>query len=66
MEWKENFEDYYLQINAKNLKDDFFMVKYDSINEKVYVGLNSFFYFLELYTLDINIKKKRVSGDYRW
>lgn len=59
---KENFEDYYLQINAKNLKDDFFMVKYDSINEKVYVGLNSFFYFLELYTLDINIKKKRVSG----
>ena len=60
---EQGLEDYYLQINVKNLKDDFFMVKYDGLNEKVYIGLNSFFYFLELYALDIDIKRKKLSGD---
>lgn len=59
----EDLEDYYLQINVKNLKDDFFMIKYDNKSEDVYIGLNSFFYFLELYNFDINLKKRRVSGD---
>lgn len=56
-------EDYYLQLNVKNLKDDFFMIKYDNFSEKAYIGLNSFFYFLELYNLDIDIKRKKISGD---
>lgn len=58
----QNFEDSYVQINAKNLKDDFFMIKFDSETEEVYIGLNTFFYFLELYTIDINLKKKMVYG----
>ncbi|WP_300329987.1 hypothetical protein [Fusobacterium sp.] len=59
----KEFEDSYVQINAKNLKDDFFMVKFDSETENVYIGLNTFFYFLELYTLDINLKEKKVYGN---
>lgn len=60
---QQELEDYYLQLNIKNLKDDFFMVKYDNLTEKVYIGINSFFYFLEIYNLDIDIKRKRVVGN---
>ena len=44
----ENFEDSYIQISAKKIKDDFFMVKYDYNNEEVYIGMNALFYFMEL------------------
>lgn len=62
-EQEKNFEDYYIQINVKDLKDNFFMIKYDNSLDEVYIGLNSFFYFMELYVLDVDIDKKRVSGE---
>lgn len=58
----ENFEDSYIQINAKKIKDDFFMVKYDYDNDEVYIGMNALFYFLELYGLEVNINQKSISG----
>ena len=59
----EEFEDSYVQINAKNLKDDFFMVKYNGNTDEVFVGMNTLFYFLELYTLEVNLEKKIVFGE---
>lgn len=56
-------EDYYVQINVKDLKDNFFMIKYNASSDEVYVGLNSLFYFMELYTLEINADKRRISGE---
>ena len=44
----ENTEEVYLQIRAEKLLNDFFMVRYDYETEKMYVGLNTLFYFLEL------------------
>lgn len=58
----ENFEDSYIQISAKKIKDDFFMVKYDYNNEEVYIGMNALFYFMELYGLEVNINQKSISG----
>lgn len=62
IEKQQELEDYYLQLKVKKIKDDFFLVKYDSLNEKIYLGMNSFFYFLELYNMEIDTKRKRVSG----
>lgn len=62
IEGYENFEDSYIQISAKKIKDDFFMVKYDYDNEEVYIGMNALFYFMELYGLEVNIGKKSISG----
>ena len=59
----ENIEDYYVQLNIKELKDDFFMIKYDYSTDEIYIPLNSFFYFLELYDYDINIDKKKITID---
>lgn len=59
----EEFEDSYVQINAKNLKDDFFMVKYNGNTNEVFVGMNTLFYFLELYTLEVNLEKRIVFGE---
>lgn len=58
----ENFEDSYIQINAKKIKDDFFLVKYDYDNEEVYIGMNALFYFMELYGLEVNTENKSISG----
>lgn len=58
----ENFEDSYIQISAKKIKDDFFMVKYDYDNEEVYIGMNTLFYFMELYGLEVNTGRKSISG----
>lgn len=54
-------EDSFIQIKCNELKDDFFMVKYDFNNDKVYIGLNSLFYFLELYDFSVDTQKKSVS-----
>lgn len=62
---EEDFEDYYVQINAKNLKDDFFMVKYNILTDEVYVGMNSLFYFMELYALEADPERKKVFGELR-
>lgn len=58
----ESFEDSYIQIKCGKLKDSFFMVKYDIENDEIYIGLNSLFYFLEIYTLEINLKNMQVYG----
>lgn len=58
----ENLEDVYLQIRAEKLYDDFYMVKYDNDEDKIYIGLNSFFYFLELYSLEVDLENERVVG----
>lgn len=59
----ENCEDYYIQLNVKNLKDDFFLVKYDISTDEIYIPLNAFFYFLELYNFNLNLKKEEISLD---
>lgn len=38
------------------------MIKYDTKNEVAYIGLNSLFYFLEIYSLNIDLKNMRVFG----
>lgn len=38
------------------------MIKYDIENEKAYIGLNSLFYFLEIYTLEVDLSQMRVRG----
>ena len=39
------------------------MVKYDIENNQVYVGLNSLLYFLEIYSLEIDLKNMKVYGN---
>lgn len=39
------------------------MIKYDTKNEVAYIGLNSLFYFLEIYSLNIDLKNMRVFGN---
>lgn len=39
------------------------MIKYDIEEDMAYIGLNSLFYFLELYTLEIDLKNMRVFGN---
>lgn len=58
----ENLTDSYIQIKVKNLTDNFFEVKYDEITEDVYVGLNSLFYFMELYDVETELKTKKIKG----
>lgn len=58
----DNIGDVYLQIRAEKLIDNFFMIKYDYIEEEPYIGLNSLFYFLELYNLEIDSKNYTVDG----
>ncbi|NME36200.1 hypothetical protein HF862_06385 [Fusobacterium sp. FSA-380-WT-3A] len=60
----KNFEDSYIEIKCGELKDSFFMIKYDIENEKVYIGLNSLFYFLEIYNLEIDLKNRQVKGNF--
>lgn len=59
----ERFEDSYVRVNAKNLENDFFMIKYDYSTEETYVGLNALIYFLELYALEVDLEKRMVVGD---
>lgn len=59
---KNNIEDVYLQITAEKLINDFFMIKYDEESDEAYIGLTSFFYFLELYNLEIDIETYSVVG----
>lgn len=59
----EEFEDSFIQIRCGELKDSFFMIKYDIENDRAYVGLNSLFYFLEIYSLEMDLKNMRVLGN---
>lgn len=62
---KEKYDDIdeaYIEIKCKELKDDFFMVRYDFEKDIVYIGLKTFLYFLEIHTLDVNLATGVVSG----
>ena len=59
----KNYEDAYVEIKARRKTDDFFMVKYDYENDRVFVGIKSLFYFFEIYGIDVDIKTGMVSGE---
>lgn len=56
-------DDAYVEIHSKKLKDDFFLVKYDFDNDKVFVGLKTLFYFLEIYSIEIDVQDRSIQGD---
>lgn len=55
------YSDAYLEINAKNLKDSFFMTKFDEDNKRIYIGATTLFYFLEIYDVDVDLEDMQVS-----
>ncbi|WP_163469996.1 hypothetical protein [Fusobacterium sp. IOR10] len=59
----KNYEDAYVEIRARRKTDDFFMVKYDYENDKVFVGIKSLFYFFEIYGMNIDANSGMVSGE---
>ena len=59
----KNYEDAYVEIRARRKTDDFFMVKYDYENDKVFVGIKSLFYFFEIYGMNIDTNSGMVSGE---
>ncbi len=50
----------YIEIKSKSLKDDFFMARYDFENDQIYIPIKGLFYFLEIYSVDVNLKRKTV------
>lgn len=56
-------EDAYVEIKSKNIGDDFFFAKYDIENDEIYVGLKTLFYFLELYSVQVDTKTYEVKGE---
>lgn len=62
---KEKYDDVdeaYIELKCKELKDDFFMVRYDFEKDTVYIGLKTFLYFLEIHTVDVDLETGIVSG----
>lgn len=59
----DSLETTYIQIKVKKIKDDFFEVKYNFSTDEYYIGLNTLFYLLEIFTLDINAQKREVTGE---
>lgn len=57
-----SMEDVYLEIRAERLNDDFFMIKYDNEKNEAYIGLKSFFFFLQLFNIDVDTKNYTVNG----
>ncbi|MGL4903913.1 MAG: hypothetical protein ACRC34_00190 [Cetobacterium sp.] len=57
---KKQYDEAYIEIKSKSLKDDFFMVRYDYENEDVFIPVKGLFYFLEIYSVKIDLDKKRV------
>ena len=56
-------EEAYVEVKSKQLKDDFFMVKYNFEKDKVFIGLKSLYYFLEIYSLNFDLIERRMSGE---
>ncbi|MGL5595150.1 MAG: hypothetical protein ACRDDH_14560, partial [Cetobacterium sp.] len=50
----------YIGIKSKSLKDDFFMARYDLENDQIYIPIKGLFYFLEIYSIDVDFKKRTV------
>ncbi|MGL5088635.1 MAG: hypothetical protein ACRC6Z_04160 [Cetobacterium sp.] len=57
------YDEAYIEIKSKVLKDDFFMVRYDYENDDIFIPIKGLFYFLEIYSIDVNLNKKII--DYR-
>ncbi|MGL4977663.1 MAG: hypothetical protein ACRC5G_06570, partial [Cetobacterium sp.] len=55
------YEEAYIEIKSKSLKDDFFMVRYDFENDEIFIPLKGLFYFLEIYSIRIDLDKKVVN-----
>lgn len=56
----ENIEDIYVGIKCKSLINDFFQAKYDTKTKKLYLGVTSLFYFLEIYDVNVNLEKRNI------
>ncbi|MCQ8212451.1 hypothetical protein NON08_07930 [Cetobacterium somerae] len=50
----------YIEIKSKALKDDFFMARYDFENDQIYIPIKGLFYFLEVYSVNLDLEKKVV------
>lgn len=50
----------YIEVKSKSLKDDFFMARYDFENDQIYIPIKGLFYFLEIYSIDVDLKKRDV------
>lgn len=55
------YEEAYIEIKSKSLKDDFFMVRYDFENDEIFIPLRGLFYFLEIYSIRVDLDKKVVN-----
>lgn len=58
----EELEETYVQLKIKKLRDDFFLIKYDSLNDKIYIGVNALLYFMQIYSLNVNLESRRIEG----
>lgn len=50
----------YIEVKSKTLKDDFFMARYDFENDQIFIPIKGLFYFLEIYSIDVDLKRKVV------
>ena len=50
----------YIEIKSKTLKDDFFMARYDFENDQIYIPIKGLFYFLEIYSVNLDLERKVV------
>ena len=50
----------YIEIKSKTLKDDFFMARYDFENDQIYIPIKGLFYFLEVYSVNLDLERKIV------
>lgn len=57
----KSFDEPYVEIRCGRIRDSFFPIRYDSENEKVYIGINMLFYFLELYDVETDFENRKVS-----
>lgn len=56
----EELDEAYIEIRSKSLKDDFFMSRYNFENDKIYIPIKGLFYFLEIYSVNVDLKRKKV------
>lgn len=54
------YEEAYIEIKSKSLKDDFFMVRYDFESDEIFIPIKGLFYFLEIYSVNIDLDRKVV------
>lgn len=57
----QSLDEVYVEIRCGQLRNSFFPIKYDGEKDKVYLGINALFYFLELYDVDTDLENMKVS-----